>query len=53
MTLNGIRNGCHQEKLLQLYTGNIMMDGGRAGFLNTSMTKSNIEAQPPASSMKD
>lgn len=32
-------------KTLLLYTGNIMMDGGRGGFLNTSMSKNNAEVR--------
>lgn len=31
----------NEDKTILLYTGNIMMDGGRGGFLNTS--KDNAE----------
>lgn len=35
---------------LLLFTGNIMMNGGRGGFLNTSMSKNNAEVGLPISS---
>ena len=42
MALNGTRPAKH-GKSIQLYTGNIMTDGGRGGFLNTTMSKNNAE----------
>jgi hypothetical protein len=39
-------NGIHatlRETTMMLYSGNIMTDEGRGGFLNTTMTKSNAE----------
>ena len=38
--INGMRS---QSSVLLFYTGNIMMDELRAGFLNTSMAKTNAE----------
>jgi hypothetical protein len=40
---NRINNVSQKDKMILLYTGNIMMDGGRGGFLNTSMLKNNAE----------
>jgi hypothetical protein len=46
MTPNGIRLSPRDSKTMLLYTGNIMTDEGRGGFLNTTMTKSNAEVDP-------
>jgi hypothetical protein len=43
MTLNEIHLAPKGAKTLTLFTGNIMTDGGRVGFLNTSMSKNNAE----------
>lgn len=43
MTQNGVRQSPQDGKTLLLCTGNIMTDGDRGGFLNTSMSKSNAE----------
>jgi hypothetical protein len=43
MTQNGVRQSSQDGKTLLLCTGNIMTDGDRGGFLNTSMSKSNAE----------
>jgi hypothetical protein len=43
MTPNVTRMSSCEGKTVTLYTGNIMMDGGRAAFLNTSMAKTNAE----------
>jgi hypothetical protein len=45
MTQNGVRHATQNGKTLQLFTGNIMTDGGRGGFLNTTMSKSNAEVE--------
>ena len=45
MTQNGARHTTQNGKILQLFTGNIMTDGGRGGFLNTTMSKSNAEVK--------
>ena len=44
---NGINNVSQKDKTMLLYTGNIMMDGGRGGFLSTSMSKNNAEVLSP------
>ena len=43
MTPNGFPLSPREGKTVTLYSGNIMMEGGRAGFLNTSMAKNNAE----------
>jgi hypothetical protein len=43
MTQNAIDAPIQSAKTILLYTGNIMIDGARAGFLNTSMSKNNAE----------
>jgi len=43
MTKNEIQNTSQNEKTILLHTGNIMMAGGRGGFLYTSMSKNNAE----------
>ena len=43
MTKTEIPDTSRNGKTILLYTGNIMMDGGRGGFLNTSMLKNNAE----------
>jgi hypothetical protein len=42
MAQNGTRPAKNGTTIL-LYTGNIMTDGGRGGFLNTTMSKNNAE----------
>src|SRR5436309_15948233 len=46
MTQNGTRPPSKGTKIT-LYTGNIMTDGGRGGFLNTTMSKNNAEVCVP------
>jgi len=43
MTLNGFPLCPCEGKTVTLYSGNIMIEGGRAGYLNTSMSKNNAE----------
>jgi hypothetical protein len=43
MTTNGLGSVPKEEKIMLLYTGNIMTDEGRGGYLNTPMNKSNAE----------
>jgi len=47
MTQDAKEQPVKQGKTILLFTGNIMMDGARAGFLNTSMGKNNAEVCHP------
>ena len=43
MTQDAKEPPVEKEKKILLYTGNTMMNGARGGFLNTSMSKNNVE----------